>query len=437
MSLLASKPKITPNICLILIIMFLGSSIYCNAQWNVQNSNTTVDLFEVCFVDSLHGWVLGANSILLTTKNGGNTWVKQIITNDSNLVTCMDYISPGFGFAVGNNGLFMSTNDSGYTWQTVNNNFDYDFQGISFVNDSVGWITGSKETQSTRESVVLQTKNAGLTWEKQLEIVSTQLFNSVLFNSIEFLNDTVGWVIGSDYVDGFSATIVYSTKNAGEDWNFTGEYIQGPLRKLEIASEDTLWSSGYGQFAISNNAGITWDSSPSIIGLVYSCLPINGQNGIIFQFEHNTNAKQILFTTNGGKDWSLDFEPEMAILDMDNYKNDSFWAVGEKGMVLRRNVSPTSISSPIANQIRAHLEQNHPNPFNPTTIIKYKLSSDGKVLLELYNVLGEKQKTLINKDMNKGEYSIVFNGNNFPSGVYIYSLTTGEYSESKKMILLK
>ena len=85
------------------------------------------------------------------------------------------------------------------------------------------------------------------------------------------------------------------------------------------------------------------------------------------------------------------------------------------------------------------LEQNFPNPFNPTTVIKYTLPS-GKasdVTLKIYDVLGREVSTLINKNQQPGEYEVYFNAAQFPSGVYFYNLKADQYLSTKKMILLK
>jgi Peptidase family M1 domain/Peptidase M1 N-terminal domain/Secretion system C-terminal sorting domain len=83
------------------------------------------------------------------------------------------------------------------------------------------------------------------------------------------------------------------------------------------------------------------------------------------------------------------------------------------------------------------LEQNYPNPFNPSTKIKYQIADAGFVNLRVYDVLGNEVSTLINKDMQAGSYEVEFNASNLPSGIYYYTLNTGSYSQTKKMILLK
>ncbi|MBK8981466.1 MAG: T9SS type A sorting domain-containing protein [Ignavibacteria bacterium] len=83
------------------------------------------------------------------------------------------------------------------------------------------------------------------------------------------------------------------------------------------------------------------------------------------------------------------------------------------------------------------LSQNYPNPFNPNTNINYQISVSGNVNLSVYDVLGNEVMTLVNEKQNPGTYSVNFDGSNFSSGVYFYKLITGDFSETKQMILLK
>lgn len=88
------------------------------------------------------------------------------------------------------------------------------------------------------------------------------------------------------------------------------------------------------------------------------------------------------------------------------------------------------------------LDQNFPNPFNPSTEIRFSVKENSQVILQIYDVLGREVKTLINKEMNNGQYSVVWNGdNNFgekvSSGIYLYRMQAGKYIKSMKMLLLK
>ena len=85
------------------------------------------------------------------------------------------------------------------------------------------------------------------------------------------------------------------------------------------------------------------------------------------------------------------------------------------------------------------LNQNYPNPFNPETLISYQIQTAGNVQLEVFDVLGKKISTLVNKYQQPGIYSITFNTSKYsiPSGIYFYRIQSGSFVESKKMILLK
>jgi hypothetical protein len=83
------------------------------------------------------------------------------------------------------------------------------------------------------------------------------------------------------------------------------------------------------------------------------------------------------------------------------------------------------------------LSQNYPNPFNPVTRIDFALPEKQKVVLRIYNMLGELVREVINNEKEAGHYSIKVNSVGFASGVYIYRLETSAYVASRKMMLLK
>ena len=84
-----------------------------------------------------------------------------------------------------------------------------------------------------------------------------------------------------------------------------------------------------------------------------------------------------------------------------------------------------------------NLFQNYPNPFNPTTKISYEIPEISFVTIKVYDVLGKEIITLINEEKTNGKYEIEFNGNGLASGIYYYRITSGTFSQTKKMIYLK
>ena len=83
------------------------------------------------------------------------------------------------------------------------------------------------------------------------------------------------------------------------------------------------------------------------------------------------------------------------------------------------------------------LEQNYPNPFNPSTTIKYALPKEGLVSLKIYDITGQEIKTLINENEQPGIYNVTFNASDLASGVYFYVLKEAEFSQTRKLLLLK
>jgi plastocyanin len=83
------------------------------------------------------------------------------------------------------------------------------------------------------------------------------------------------------------------------------------------------------------------------------------------------------------------------------------------------------------------LGQNYPNPFNPTTVLPYELKSAGLVQLSVYNVLGEKVADLVNEQQAAGSHSVNFDASALSTGLYIYRLTSGNRTQSAKMLLMK
>ncbi len=83
------------------------------------------------------------------------------------------------------------------------------------------------------------------------------------------------------------------------------------------------------------------------------------------------------------------------------------------------------------------LEQNYPNPFNPSTVINYTIPKAGVTKVEVFNILGQKVITLVNKNLEAGSHKVEFNANNLTSGIYFYKLQSNNFTSIKKMMLIK
>ena len=83
------------------------------------------------------------------------------------------------------------------------------------------------------------------------------------------------------------------------------------------------------------------------------------------------------------------------------------------------------------------LSQNYPNPFNPSTSISFTITKSTFVTLKIFNILGNEISTLVNQIMPSGRHVLKFDATNLPSGIYLYTITAGEFVDTKKMLLMK
>lgn len=109
--------------------------------------------------------------------------------------------------------------------------------------------------------------------------------------------------------------------------------------------------------------------------------------------------------------------------------------------ILGENTSPiniTSVSKENNNVPNSFaLSQNYPNPFNPTTVINYSVEKNSQVTLKVFNLLGQEVATLINQQQKAGNYTVNFNASKLASGIYMYRIQAGDFTQTKKMTLLK
>ena len=111
---------------------------------------------------------------------------------------------------------------------------------------------------------------------------------------------------------------------------------------------------------------------------------------------------------------------------------------GNSGLTFFKNAaSPVSIDSHDEIPVNYSLEQNYPNPFNPETRISFLIPKQNHVKINVFNSLGQLVTTLVDNELSAGKHEVMFNGINYPSGVYFYQLVSEGFVETRKLILLK
>ncbi len=96
-----------------------------------------------------------------------------------------------------------------------------------------------------------------------------------------------------------------------------------------------------------------------------------------------------------------------------------------------------TVGEPESKPTQFELYQNYPNPFNPTTRIQFRVASSGFVQLNVFDVLGREVATLVNEEKLPGKYDVQFDASKMSSGIYFYRLTSGSFSSTKKIVLMK
>ncbi len=163
-------------------------------------------------------------------------------------------------------------------------------------------------------------------------------------------------------------------------------------------------------------------------------------------------AGDIIKTTNGGIIWihesSRNNLPTIMWSGLNAFcfiNSTIAFIAGENGIILENTstINPIGID-PLNNNIPNNfsLLQNYPNPFNPSTKIKFDIpvnvkSQMANVKLIIYDVLGREIATLVNEQLKPGSYKAEWDGSNFASGIYFYSLQTEQFAQTKKMLLIK
>jgi hypothetical protein len=163
-------------------------------------------------------------------------------------------------------------------------------------------------------------------------------------------------------------------------------------------------------------------------------------------FAGTSAATGFYLSTNNGTDWILKNEglTNVAVNTICISQNYVFIGTYSNG-VLKRDFSELNGVQPVSSQIPNSfaLYQNYPNPFNPSTKIKFDILANSGLMnqtptrLEIYDVLGKEVAILVNEKLHVGSYEVEWNAAHYPSGVYFYKLVSGNFIQTKKLILIK
>jgi mannose/cellobiose epimerase-like protein (N-acyl-D-glucosamine 2-epimerase family) len=166
------------------------------------------------------------------------------------------------------------------------------------------------------------------------------------------------------------------------------------------------------------------------VTLYYKFSPLNYDRQLLMNpLAFSTDKYRIKEVEKDGTAYN-DYSADTRVLNLPS-------GIGGDFKVTYELTNPVYVANQNTAPVEFKLNQNYPNPFNPTTTISYSIAKSGKVSLKVYDLLGREVTTLINEDQAAGDYRVTFNAGNLSSGVYFYTMHAGNFSESRKLILLK
>jgi len=375
-----------------------GTSFFktTNAGINWINFNSSYRMFRFDFLNVNTGYALSIRFELLKSQNGGLTW--NIINTPNDSIGLFQFVDANTGFITNNvyyGGHDLNkTTDGGITWSSYS--FHPDYVGyFQFPDHNIGYsIIGFVEYN------LYKTTNTGVNWNlvRKIDFDST----TPIYYTLYFTNENTGFI-------------------ATERWNQT---------KLESYNLNKT-----------SDGGLSWRQVyEELVDIDISGIPIlkfnfiNNNTGYVFGF-HN----KILKSTDQGESWNVYLNPDRPVYDIDFTDNNTGYMVGTGGMILKTTNGGTVSLENISSEIPSGfiLEQNYPNPFNPSTVIRYSLAENGFINLKVYDLTGKTVAVLVNENQKTGSYSVDFDGYNLPSGIYFYKLSVNDFTQTKKMVLLK
>ena len=434
----------------ILFFFFLVTQI-CLGQWYQQNSGTTDVLYSIRFINDTVGWAAGGywsnRGTILKTSDGGMSWVQQ---PTGVLYELLDIymINENKGWAVGDGGVIIATTDGGTNWTQQQQPFGTNclLNSVYFLNENLGWTVGGGG------AVILKTTDGGMNWIAQT--ADTNLSFIITLRDVYIINENVGWIVGSndDTID--PQGILLKTTNGGATWTNIDFGGDGSIFGIQFINQNIgcfSFKSNYGLLGWTNlymttNGGENW-AFYSLMGIPSRGFPlsfhfINEDLGWAVDGYYDALYGGFIFkTTDGGGNWDVYPSGTIDIGLRSIFFIDSScgWVVGDMGTILHTTNGGVTFVEEEVNEIPTEflLSQNFPNPFNPSTQIKYSIPQSSQVVIKVFDILGNEIETLVNEEKPAGTYELSWNAANLPSGVYFYRLQAGEFNSVRKMILLK
>lgn len=405
-------------------IMLISAVSYSQGWFIQQTFSPAQSLQTIRFWDANTGYTTaplynGSNFCIHKTTNAGVNWVDQNAGYTAMRFMAMYMVHPDTVYMSGNDGTIIKTVNGGANWTTVFTEATLQLWGLYFTNSFTGYTSGSSGR-------IMKTTNAGVNWVNLASPTATSL------NSIYFLNENTGFISGY--------AIALKTTNAGASWvNMNAPFISGfeNFREIYFFDENNgLYVSDAGRIGKTTNGGANWNIIPS--GTSESLFSVKFTDAMTGYACGNNGA--IIRTTNGGDNWSTQTSPLNEILTDVWFTSPTTGYISTwSGKVLKTTNGGLTFIAPISSEVPSSysLGQNYPNPFNPATNIKFQVTKNELTTLKVYDILGNEVEALVSEMLTPGTYEVNWNASAYPSGIYFYTLSSGSFSQTNKMILVK
>jgi photosystem II stability/assembly factor-like uncharacterized protein len=418
-----------PFLLFLFTLLFSISAI--NSQWIEQTSGVTTQLTSVSAIDANNAWICGYSGVILRTTNGGLNWLSVTaspIPNTLNL-HCIYGISNNTALVCGSGTetYVFRTSNAGVNWTQVFTEAGGFMNTILMGNSLLGFMSG--DPVGGRWSL-WGTINGGLTWDSTSFYIP-QAGTEAGWNNSMFFDPSGGTVWF-----GTNNTRIYNTNNLQ---NWTAQTTTGQVNSYAVwFNNSTTGMTGGTGTLITTNAGTNWVATSSLLP---GTANISGITGVSNSWWVIRQSTAIYYSPNNGVSWVTDYTAPAG-----NFRHISkartginivLWAIRANGGISRIEI-PVGIGK-ISQEIpeKFILMQNYPNPFNPSTNIRFDIPFADYVKLVVFDAIGREVSVLIDSRYEAGSYEVDFDGSRLTSGVYFYKLTTGEFFDSKKMILSK
>lgn len=352
---------------------------------------------------------------LFVSSDDGKSWESKSKGIINTNVTSIALIDSVIFASTKHMGLFRST-DKGEIWiQPGGSLNDTDFTSLAAYNEYI--------FAGTMGHGILRSNDYGKNWES-FSGTGPYIFTE----SILVIDTTIfAGCFGKIYK---SSTNVYN-------WEKSSTGIPADEVKSLVSNDSILFAGTWGDGVYrSTDMGDNWnESNEGLINKFIVSLYI-----IEDTLFARANHSDIYFSIDWGSSWeNLSNYSEVSNFSSVVVGKEDMYAATSGSGVLRKPVSIKTSVKVISKNIPDgfYLSQNYPNPFNPSTIIKYQLPVNSMVNLTVYNLLGQEVATLVNQQQAPGNYEVKFDAGNFASGIYLYKITAGSYTATKKLLLLK